>query len=116
MKTLFVLRHSSFVIWSKGMMTALLFLISILHLKTAQAFCGFYVAKADASLFNKTSQVILVRNDNRTTITMSSDFEGDVRDFAMVVPVPVVLKRDDIKTVSSQLFETLDNLILFRLI
>jgi hypothetical protein len=48
----------------------------------AFAFCGFYVAKADASLLTKTSQVILVRNGDRTTITMSSDFEGSVKDFA----------------------------------
>ncbi len=74
----------------------------------AWAFCGFYVAKADASLFNKTSQVILVREGNRTTITMSSDFEGDVKDFAMVVPVPVVLQRSEIKTVPAQIFTTLD--------
>ncbi|MEO6166389.1 MAG: DUF2330 domain-containing protein [Chitinophagales bacterium] len=74
----------------------------------ARAFCGFYVAKADASLFNKTSQVILVRNGNRTTITMSSDFEGEVKDFAMVVPVPVVLQRNEIRTVTPQIFTTLD--------
>ena len=63
------------------------------------AFCGFYVAKAGAELFNNKSQVILVRDGNKTTITMASDFNGDVKDFAMVVPVPVVLKREDIKVV-----------------
>ena len=83
-----------------GVLAASLIAASI---RPAAAFCGFYVAKADASLFNKTSQVILVRNGDHSTITMSSDFEGDVRDFAMVVPVPVVLQRDQIKTVSSQL-------------
>jgi hypothetical protein len=83
--------------------------VLILTLKNANAFCGFYVAKADATLFNKTSQVILVRDGDRTTITMSSDFEGDVKDFAMVVPVPVVLQRDNIRTVAAQIFQTLDN-------
>ncbi|MBK9731557.1 MAG: DUF2330 domain-containing protein [Chitinophagaceae bacterium] len=82
--------------------------ILLSHSQNASAFCGFYVAKADATLFNKTSQVILVREGNRTTITMSSDFEGDVKDFAMVVPVPVVLKRDEIRTVNAQIFATLD--------
>lgn len=80
----------------------------IIGASSAKAFCGFYVAKADASLFNKTSQVILVREGNRTTITMSSDFEGDTKDFAMVVPVPVVLQRNEIKTVPAQIFTTLD--------
>ncbi len=75
---------------------------------TVSAFCGFYVAKADAKLFNKTSQVILVRDGNKTTVTMSNDFQGDVKDFAMVVPVPTVLKREDMRVVKSTLFGKLD--------
>ncbi|TND04100.1 MAG: hypothetical protein FD123_3871 [Bacteroidetes bacterium] len=75
----------------------------------AMAFCGFYVAKADAKLFNKTSEVIMVRNGERSTITMSSDFEGDVKDFAIVVPVPVVLQKSDIKVVEANLFRKLDD-------
>lgn len=71
-------------------------------------FCGFYVAKADTKLFNKTSQVILVRDGNKMTVTMSNDFKGDINDFAMVVPVPTILKRDDIRVVPASLFATLD--------
>lgn len=72
------------------------------------AFCGFYVAKADVKLFNKTSQVILVRDGERSIVTMSSDFQGDVKDFAMVVPVPVVLQRSDINVVNRLIFDQLD--------
>jgi len=72
------------------------------------AFCGFYVSKADGTLKNKTSQVILVRDGNRTVITMYNDFQGDIKDFAMVVPVPVVLKESDIKIVNQQIFNTLN--------
>lgn len=74
----------------------------------ASAFCGFYVAKADATLFNNSSQVILVRDGNKSTITMWSDFKGDVQDFALVVPVPVVLKKNDIKVVEKSLFTNFD--------
>jgi hypothetical protein len=74
----------------------------------AMAFCGFYVSKADGALKNKTSQVILVRDGNRTVITMYNDFKGDIKDFAMVVPVPVVLKKSDIKVVDQQIFNTLN--------
>lgn len=74
----------------------------------AASFCGFYVAKADAKLFNKTSQVILVRDGDKTTVTMSNDFQGDVEDFAMVVPVPTVLKREDIRISEASLFKKLD--------
>lgn len=76
---------------------------------SASAFCGFYVAKADATLFNDKSEVILVRDGLRTIITMSNDFKGDVRDFAMVVPVPVVLKESDIRVVDRSIFQKLDN-------
>ncbi|MCY7410368.1 MAG: DUF2330 domain-containing protein [Chitinophagales bacterium] len=85
------------------------FILILFPFKNANAFCGFYVAKADATLFNKTSQVILVRDGDKTTITMSSDFDGNVKDFAMVIPVPVILKRDNIRTIPSQIFQTLDN-------
>ncbi|MBL0126530.1 MAG: DUF2330 domain-containing protein [Flavobacteriales bacterium] len=74
----------------------------------ASAFCGFYVAKADATLFNDRSEVILVRDGQRTIITMSNDFKGDVKDFAMVVPVPTVLRREDIRVVERRLFDALD--------
>ena len=37
---------------------------------SALAFCGFYVAKADTKLFNQASQVVLVRSEGKTVITM----------------------------------------------
>lgn len=72
------------------------------------AFCGFYVAKADAKLFNESSQVIMVRDGNHTVITMSNDFQGAVADFAMVVPVPVVLEESDIRVVQQAIFDKFD--------
>lgn len=80
------------------------------------SFCGFYVAKADTKLFNKTSQVIICRNGEKSTITMSSDFSGDVKDFAMVVPVPVVLEKKDIRVVERLVFDRLDNYSAPRLV
>lgn len=75
---------------------------------SSKAFCGFYVAKADAKLFNKSSQVIMVRDGNKTTITMANDYIGNVKDFAMVVPVPTVLTENDIFVLKTNLFEKLD--------
>ncbi len=75
----------------------------------AAAFCGFYVSKADGTLKNKTSQVILVRDGNHNVITMYNDFQGNPKDFAMVVPVPVVLKKSDIKVVDQKIFNTLND-------
>jgi hypothetical protein len=74
----------------------------------AQAFCGFYVAKADTGLFNRASQVVLVRDGQRTVITMANDFEGDVKDFAVVVPVPTFIQREQINVGDRAVLEHLD--------
>ena len=75
---------------------------------TAQAFCGFYVARADTSLFNRASQVVLVRDGQRTVITMANDFEGDVEDFAVVVPVPTFIERGQINVGDKAVINHLD--------
>jgi hypothetical protein len=80
------------------------------------SFCGFYVSKADGTLKNKTSQVILVRDGNKTVITMYNDFKGESKDFAMVVPVPVVLRKDDIKVVDQSIFQRLNDYSAPRLV
>ena len=72
------------------------------------AFCGFYVAKADTKLFNSASQVVLVRDEDRTLLTMSNDFKGDLKEFAMVIPVPTVIRRDQIRVADRKLLEHID--------
>jgi len=74
----------------------------------AQAFCGFYVGKADADLFNDASKVIMVRDGDRTVISMLNDYRGALSEFAMVVPVPVVLQKADVKTPHRALFDRID--------
>jgi hypothetical protein len=74
----------------------------------AWAFCGFYVAKADAKLYNQASQVAIARSDNRTVLTMANDYQGEVKDFAIVVPVPVVLQKDQVKVAEPKIMERLD--------
>src|SRR5262252_8460942 len=73
-----------------------------------RAFCGFYVAKADTKLFNKASQVVLVRDGDRTVITMANDFEGEPKDFAVVIPVPTFLTRGQIHVGEKALVDHLD--------
>jgi hypothetical protein len=74
----------------------------------AEAFCGFYVGKADTSLFNEASQVVMVRDGERTVLTMSNDYKGELTDFALVVPVPVVLKREQLHIGERKYLERLD--------
>lgn len=83
-------------------------LFALLTFTGLSSFCGFYVARADAKLLNKASQVIIARDGDQTVLTMSNDFQGDVKEFAMVVPVPQVLRRDQIKLADPSVFAKLD--------
>jgi hypothetical protein len=74
----------------------------------AHAFCGFYVAKADTHLYNQASQVVLVRDGDRTVMTMANDFKGEAREFAVVIPVPTVLAREQIHVAERALIDHLD--------
>ena len=76
--------------------------------QSAQAFCGFYVAKADASLFNEASKVVMTRHDDRTVMTMANDFKGEVEDFAIVIPVPTVIKKSQVNVADNKLIDHLD--------
>ncbi|MBN3896553.1 MAG: DUF2330 domain-containing protein [Nostoc sp. NOS(2021)] len=74
----------------------------------AWAFCGFYVAKADTKLYNKASQVVIARDDDRTVMTMANDFQGEVKDFAIVIPVPTVLQKEQVRVVEPKIIQRLD--------
>ena len=74
----------------------------------ASAFCGFYVAKADTDLFNDASKVVLVRDDERTVVTMASDYRGEVSEFAMVIPVVDIPEREQINVANPALVDQLD--------
>jgi hypothetical protein len=74
----------------------------------AWAFCGFYVAGADAKLFNEASQVIIAHQDDKTILTMANDFQGAVKDFALVVPVPIAIKREQVNVGDKEIIKKLD--------
>jgi hypothetical protein len=75
---------------------------------TILGFCGFYVSKADTKLFNKASQVVMVRDGDRTVMTMANDFEGEPKEFAIVIPVPTLLQREQIHVGNKALVDHLD--------
>lgn len=91
------------------MFRAILFCMFIVLLPfQAHAFCGFYVAKADTSLFNESSKVVMVRDGDRNVVTMANDFSGDVDEFAVVVPVPTLLEREQIHVTDRSVVEHID--------
>ncbi len=74
----------------------------------AQAFCGFYAGKADANLFNEASQVVLVRDGNRTVLSMRNDYKGPLKEFALVVPTPTTLQKGQVRIADTLVFDRLD--------
>ncbi len=89
---------------------------SILLGTTAHGFCGFYVAQANTQLFNKASRVVLARQDDRTVVTMSSDYQGAPSDFAMVIPVPTVIRRNQVRVVDTRFLDRIDSYSAPRLV
>ena len=82
----------------------------------AEAFCGFYVAGADAKLFNDATMVVLMRDGKRTVLSMQNDYQGPPEAFALVIPVPVVLQEGDVKTLPKPVFDHVDQLAAPRLV
>jgi MYXO-CTERM domain-containing protein len=82
----------------------------------ADAFCGFYVGGADTKLFNNATQVVLMRDGTRTVLSMQNNYQGPPSGFAMVVPVPVVLQKENVKTLSKAVFSHIDQLSAPRLV
>jgi MYXO-CTERM domain-containing protein len=84
--------------------------------QSSAAFCGFYVSGADAKLFNNATQVVMMRAGTRTVLSMQNNYQGPPSDFAMVVPVPVVLQKENVKTLPREIFDRVDQLSAPRLV
>jgi hypothetical protein len=87
-----------------------------LHAPDAAAFCGFYVSGADTKLFNDATNVVLLRDGSRTVLSMQNAYQGPPEAFAMVVPVPVVLQKENVKTLPRDVFDRIDKLAAPRLV
>ncbi|MBT8491490.1 MAG: DUF2330 domain-containing protein, partial [Deltaproteobacteria bacterium] len=83
---------------------------------SAEAFCGFYVGGADSKLFNNATQVVMMREGSRTVLSMANNYQGPAADFAMVVPVPQVLQKANVKTLDPSVFDRIDTLGAPRLV
>jgi hypothetical protein len=82
----------------------------------AQAFCGFYVGRAGAQLYNHASQVVMVRDGDRTVLSLMNDYQGEPEQFALVIPVPVVLQQGQIHIGNRELFQRIDSYSAPRLV
>jgi hypothetical protein len=95
---------------------AALALVALSWPSQAWGFCGFYVSGADQDMFNDATQVVMMRQGTKTVLSMRNAYEGPPEDFAMVVPVPVVLQKDDVQVLDDALFDKVDALSAPRLV
>ncbi len=82
----------------------------------AQAFCGFYVGGAGQGLYNDATLVVLLRSGTKTVLSMQNDYQGPPEGFAMVVPVPQVLQKENVKILPKEVFAHVDALAAPRLV
>jgi len=101
--------------WSVALMAGLLAPLAW-EGRDAAAFCGFYVSGAETKLTNNATQVVLMREGTRTVLSMQNSYQGPPQDFAMVVPVPVVLQKENVKTLDRGVFDHVDQLTAPRLV
>ena len=85
-------------------------------LQGAHAFCGFYVSGASSSLYNDATMVVMMRSGTKTVLSMQNSYQGPPEAFAMVVPVPEVLQKDNVRTLPREIFAAVDTLAAPRLV
>ncbi|MFO0597276.1 MAG: DUF2330 domain-containing protein [Myxococcaceae bacterium] len=90
--------------------------VALLAATASHAFCGFYVSSAGGQLFNDATMVTLMRDGTRTVLGMQNNYRGPPDDFAMVVPVPVVLQKENVRTLQKSAFDRIDAIASPRLV
>ncbi|MFN7145502.1 MAG: DUF2330 domain-containing protein [Myxococcota bacterium] len=74
----------------------------------AAAFCGTYVGDGASTLTNRASQIVIAREQGWTTLTMFNDYQGDLANFGLVVPIPDGVTSEDVRLSSRDLLEKLE--------
>jgi len=95
---------------------ALVIAAAVVAPSAADAFCGFYVSPGEQQMFADATQVVLMRKGTRTVLSMQNNYKGPPSDFAMVIPVPVVLHEDDVKTLAKDVFAHVEQMGAPRLV
>src|SRR5262245_22322552 len=101
---------------SKTLGCALLALFALALPQRAAAFCGFYVTGADTNLYANATMVVLMRDGTRTVLSMQNNYEGPPNAFALVIPVPMVLQKENVKVLPKDVFQHVDSLSAPRLV
>src|SRR5688500_4655595 len=81
--------------------------------------CGCFLPppqQKEIRIENSSSLVAIVRDGDRTVMTMANDFKGDVKQFAVIVPVPTFLEKEQIHVGDPKVFKPLETFTAPKLI
>lgn len=81
---------------------------------SARAFSGFYAGSTDAPLESRASTVVLMRDGERTVVSVRNDYRGPAADFAWVIPVPG--RVEQVRTLRPDAFDRIERLSAPRLV
>jgi hypothetical protein len=74
-------------------------------LPTAAAFCGTYVGDGESVLTNRASHIVMARSGSDTILTMFNDYQGDLSNFGLVIPVPAGVDADNVRLADRSLLD-----------
>jgi hypothetical protein len=70
-----------------------------------QVLGGFYAVQDKTPLYHENTQIVLVRDGERTVLTLTADVKSTAQTFAFVIPVPTVLEPEQINIGAATLLE-----------
>src|SRR5262249_24667494 len=76
---------------------------------TASAFPGFFAYKGGKPV-NRSTHVVLMMKGDTTVVTVMPDYEGDLKPFVVVMPVPDDVKADQVKTLRRDFVDRVDQI------
>ncbi len=74
----------------------------------AAALPGIYVAKHGEPMTSGAATVVLLRDGQRTVVTVQAGYRGPADAFALVLPVPAEVRAEEVRIVDRRLLDRLD--------
>ncbi len=78
----------------------------VAHARPADA-CGGFIAHNEGLRINDALELVVVRDGTHTELSVRNRYRGPVEAFAILVPVPVVLQKEDVHTLDDSVFDSL---------
>ncbi len=100
----------------RARVAALLLVAPLLASAEARAFAGLYATRGPAPVRSPTSTVVLMRDGDRTVVSLRVDPGGAAGDLALVVPVPAPIERAAVRSLRPDAFERIERVSAPRLV